>query len=245
MFCERGERGDAVAHAGRKLQVLVAVDHGLYREALKAALERDPEFEAVLEKSDGTETVSAAERLGADVVILSVGFPVDEGVQESCLIRERVPGCRVIALADSEDQRLLAENLGCGASAYLTPDCSLTELAEAVRAVARGEILVPPRMLGPLLSDLIVRRHDRESALLRLAELSPREREVLALVTRGTRTRAIAEALVISPETARTHIQNVLAKLGVHSRLEAASFVIENDLLDHLNGRKQLARGTT
>ena len=72
--------------------------------------------------------------------------------------------------------------------------------------------------------------------MLRIADLSPREREVLALLARGARTNDIADKLVISPETARTHIQNILAKLGVHSRLEAAAFVIENGLLDHLNG---------
>jgi DNA-binding NarL/FixJ family response regulator len=92
-------------------------------------------------------------------------------------------------------------------------------------------------MLGPLLSDLLDQRRDHESALIKLGDLSPREREVLALVARGAKTSAIGEALFISPETARTHIQNILTKLGVHSRLEAAAFVIENGLLDHLDGR--------
>src|SRR5439155_13877509 len=87
---------------------------------------------------------------------------------------------------------------------------------------------------GPLRPDLIDRRGGHEGALMKLSKLSPREREVLALLARGLKTSALTEALVISPETARTHIQNILSKLGLHSRLEAATFVIENALLDHL-----------
>src|SRR5439155_22581289 len=87
---------------------------------------------------------------------------------------------------------------------------------------------------GPLRPDLIDRRGGHEAALMRLSKLSPREREVLALLARGLKTSALTETLVISPETARTHIQNILSKLGLHSRLEAATFVIENGLLETL-----------
>ena len=231
-----GEKGGDVPDAGAKLRILIADEGTLFRQVLAAALEREPDFEVAQEAPEGATAV-AAEQSRADVVILSVGLYVHKSVNESCQIRERVPGCQVIALADSEDQRLLAENLGCGASGYLTKDCSLPELVDAIRAVARGETLIPPTMLGPLLYDLIERRQEHEGALLKLAELSPREREVLGLLARGAKTNAIAEALVISPETARSHIQNILTKLGVHSRLEAAAFVIESGLLDHLNGR--------
>jgi two-component system nitrate/nitrite response regulator NarL len=89
-------------------------------------------------------------------------------------------------------------------------------------------------MLGPLLSDLLERKHGREEAVLKLARLTPREKQVLGLIARGKKTIEIAETLVISSETARTHVQNILTKLGVHSRLEAASFVIEHGLADHL-----------
>jgi DNA-binding NarL/FixJ family response regulator len=140
----------------------------------------------------------------------------------------------VIVLADERDPQLLAEGLGCGASGYITKDCSLAEVVDAVRSVARGDMLVPPAMLGPLLADLLERKRDHEEALLRLSRLSARERQVLALVARGKKTAEIADTLVISPETARTHVQNILQKLNVHSRLEAASFVIEHGLVAHL-----------
>jgi two-component system, NarL family, nitrate/nitrite response regulator NarL len=220
-----------------KLQVLIADEHGIFRDALRAALEREPDLEVVGEAAEGPEAVAAVERTRPDVAVLSATLTTYSGVRASCLIRERAPDCRTIVLADVQDQRQLTDGLGCGASGYLTKDCSVEELVAAVRAVARGETLIPQMMLGPLLSDLLDRRGDHENALLKLGDLSPREREVLALVARGAKTSAIAEALFISPETARTHIQNILTKLEVHSRLEAASFVIENGLLDHLNGR--------
>ena len=112
-------------------------------------------------------------------------------------------------------------------------DASVELPADSIVVVAYG-LLIPPVLLGPLLTDLIERRREHENAFMRLAELSAREREVLALVARGLTTAAIGQKLVISPETARTHIQNILGKLELHSRLEAATFVIENGLLDHL-----------
>ena len=223
--------------ASGTLRVLIADEHGIFRDALRAALEREPDLELVGEAVGVKEAAAAVESIRPDVVILSATLAAHGGVRASCLIRERSPDCWIIVLADVEDQRLLTDGLGCGANGYLTKDCSLEELVEAIRAVARGETLIPQMMLGPLISDLLDRRRDHESALLKLGDLSPREREVLGLVARGAKTSAIAETLFISPETARTHIQNVLTKLGVHSRLEAASFVIENGLLDHLNGR--------
>lgn len=217
------------------VNVLIASEHRLDREALKAALECEPDLVVVAEAADGEEALVVAERLQVEVVLLSSGLPGFDGAQPSCLIKSRVPESRIVVLANAQDQGLLTDGLGCGASGYLTKDCSLSELLETVRGVARGEVLIPPTMLGPLLTELIGRRNEHEAALLRLAGLSPRERQVLGLVTRGMKTAGIAEELVISTETARTHIQNTLTKLGMHSRLEAAAFVIENGLVDHLD----------
>jgi DNA-binding NarL/FixJ family response regulator len=110
----------------------------------------------------------------------------------------------------------------------------MMELITAIRALYRGEAMVPPMMLGPLLAALIRRRREQAAIMQRLSGLTRREREVLLLVCRGADSRTIAEELVISPETARTHVQNVLSKLGVHSRLEAAALIGPDDLLEQL-----------
>ena len=116
----------------------------------------------------------------------------------------------------------------------LTKGCPLSELIDATRAIHQGETLVPSRMLGPLLARLIHRRRERDEAAKRIGRLTRREREVLGLLSQGISNEGIAQALVISPETARTHIQNVLGKLGVHSRLEAAAFARQNQTAEEM-----------
>ncbi|HEU0303124.1 MAG TPA: response regulator transcription factor [Gaiellaceae bacterium] len=217
-----------------KTRVFVAMENRLYGEMLREGIEREPDLVVVGEAADADSAVASAAESGAAVVLISSGLPGFAGGSASCSLRDHAPDSKVIVLADERDQRVLAEGLGCGASGYLTKDCSLAEVVDAVRGVARGDVLVPPAMLGPLLADLLERKQNHEEALLRLSRLSMRERQVLALVARGKKTAEIADILVISPETARTHVQNILTKLGVHSRLEAASFVIEHGLVAHL-----------
>jgi len=225
-----------------KLRVLIAIEHALVRDALRTALEREDDLSVVGEATDGAAALAAVAEHSPDVAVISGDLPHLAGTRTSCLIKERAPDCAIIVLTDVHDQRLLTDGLYCGARGYLTKDCSIAELVHAIRAVAGGETLIPPMMLGPLLTDLIDRRREHETALLRVSELSTREREVLALIANGARTSEIAAELVISPETARTHVQNMLGKLGLHSRLEAATFAIENGLLDHLAPERVLAR---
>src|SRR5919106_687622 len=138
------------------------------------------------------------------------------------LFREAVK----VVLESESDVEVVAEardGLEAGASGYLTKESPLAELIDAARAIHRGETLIPRRMLGALLARLIRRRREQDEALRRMSKLTRREKEVLALLAGGGDNDAIAQALVISPQTARTHIQNVLGKLGVHSRLEAAA----------------------
>jgi len=224
-----------------KLRVLIATEHGLVRDALRAALEQEEDLTVVGEATDCGAVLAAVASKAPDVAVLSADLPAVDGVRTSCRIKERAPVCAIIVLTDVHAQRLLTDALYCGARGYLTKDCSISELVDAIRAVASGQTLIPPVMLGPLLTDLIDRRREHETALMRLSELSGREREVLALIARGAKTAEIAALLVISPETARTHVQNMLGKLGIHSRLEAATFVIENNLFDHLTPERALA----
>jgi len=224
----------AIGDAG--VRILLADEQSLFREAVKVVLGNEDDLEVVAEARDGVQAVSEAERVRPDVALIDAGLPNCDGVSATALIRERVPECRILVLAGEEDHRTLIDALEAGASGYLTKECPLGELIEAARAVHRGEILIPPRMLGPLLRGLISRRRDQDEALRKMSRLTRREREVLALLAEGADNDGIAQTLVISPQTARTHIQNVLGKLGVHSRLEAAAFVRQNDILEDLVG---------
>jgi DNA-binding NarL/FixJ family response regulator len=108
----------------------------------------------------------------------------------------------------------------------------MSELLSVIRSVHRGETLVPPRMLGELLGGLMRQRDEQVEAFRQASRLTRREREVLRLLADGSGTEAIAKALVISPQTARTHIQNIMGKLGFHSRLEAAAFARQNGIIE-------------
>lgn len=215
-----------------QVRVLLADAHSLFREALSAALAGQPDLAVVAEAEDGLEAVGEATRMEPEVAVLDADLPNCEGVRAARLIRERVPGCRVVLLASEEEQDTLADAIDAGVNAYLTKASPLADLVDAIRAVHRGDTLVPARMLGGLLDRLVNRRREQSDAVRRMGRLTPREREVLALLAQGGDNDSIARDLVISPQTARTHIQNVLVKLGVHSRLEAAAVAIRNGLLD-------------
>lgn len=180
-----------------------------------------------------------AERTRPDVALVSANLPSMDGIGVTQSVRELIPECRVLILTQTEDPTTLLKALEAGASGYLTKECPLAQFIDSTRAINRGEMVVPPRMLGGLLAQLIRNRRERDTALRRIARLTRREREVLALLTDGADNESIARALVISPETARTHVQNVLGKLDVHSRLDAAAFVTSNGLLEELTGAER------
>jgi DNA-binding NarL/FixJ family response regulator len=214
------------------VRVLIADAHSLFREALSAALSIHPDLEVVAVAGDGVEAVAQASRSEPEVAVLAADLPRYDGVRAAGLIRERLPSCRIVILAEASDHETLADAVHAGANGYLTKASPLTDLVDAIRAVHRGDTLVPATMLGELLARLIDRRREQDEAMRRIRRLTPREREVLALLANGGDNDSIAAALVISPQTARTHIQNVLVKLGVHSRLEAAALAIQNGLPD-------------
>lgn len=228
-----GEGGD-VAGRPEAIRILLADQHALFREAIRTGLESQADIQVVAETRNGPEAVAEAERTHPHVAIIDIDLPITDGIRTASLIRERAPHCRVLVLGANEDDRSLVEVLDAGASGYLTKEAPLADLIHATRAVNRGDTLVPPRMLGPLIAGLLRRKREQDHAHDRVSRLTHREREVLALLADGADNEGIARALVISPQTARTHIQNILGKLAVHSRLEAAAFVTRNGILADL-----------
>ncbi|MGZ4131506.1 MAG: LuxR C-terminal-related transcriptional regulator [Actinomycetota bacterium] len=216
------------------IRILLADQHALFREAVRTGLENEGDLHVVAQARTGPEAIEEAERSLPDVAIVDVDLPVTDAARTTGILLERVPHLRVLVLGLDEDWRRLVELLDAGVSGYLTREAPLADLIAATRSVHRGEVLVPPRMLGPLLTGLIRRRKEQDQAHDRIARLTRREREVLALLAEGADNDGIARVLVISPQTARTHIQNILGKLSVHSRLEAAAFVAQNGILPDL-----------
>ncbi|HWL91143.1 MAG TPA: response regulator transcription factor [Actinomycetota bacterium] len=216
------------------IRILVADQHGLFREALRTGLETEQDLVVVAEARNGPEAVAEIERTVPHVAIVDMDLPVTDAASTTRLIKERTNSCRVLILGGTEDYRRLVDVLDAGANGYVTKEAPLADLIHATRAVHRGDTLISPRILGPLLATLLRRKRELDRAHVRISRLTRREREVLALLADGADNDSIARRLVISPQTARTHIQNILTKLSVHSRLEAAAFVTQNGILEDL-----------
>jgi len=219
--------------AGRTT-ILLASRHALFRQALRAALPGETRLEVVAEAGDGVEAVEQATRLRPDVVLIEADLPGHDGVEATRLLSRGSPNSRVLVLTDRQDVHLLSRALEAGASGCLVKDQPIAQLVRSVRAVTDGRFAIPDPLLGPLIEELIQARRQQVDVYRRFSKLTPREREVLRLLAAGGDNHSIARALVISPDTARTHIQKILSKLRVHSRLEAAAFVAANGIVHEL-----------
>ncbi len=209
--------------------LVISADDWL-RTSLQEALRA---HDGIADTVDGMALASAAaDRLvDYDLLILdSTGTDVPVG--SWCADAADRCSAPLLVLGDDGDAELLSECLEAGATGFQTKAIGFGELTAAIAAVQRGEAVVPRRMLGALLGSLIERRRRDDDATTRYDSLTRREREILQLIAHGQDRSAIADRLVISPETARTHIQNVLTKLDVHSRIDAARFAHDHGFAD-------------
>jgi two-component system, NarL family, response regulator LiaR len=209
------------------ISVLIADDHAVVRHGLRTFLELQQEIEVVGEAADGEEAVAAAERLEPDVVLLDLVMPRAEGVSAIDGIRERSPGTRVIVLTSFLDDDKLLPAVRAGAAAYLLKDVEPQELVNAIRTVHGGEAMLHPAAAARVMAEVAETgaRDDPE------ALLTPREREVLALIARGMPNKLIARELGVSEKTVKTHVSNLLGKLGLTDRTQAALYAVREGLV--------------
>ncbi len=217
------------------VDVLIADDHAAVRAGLRAILQNDPSLRVVGEAADGAQALSSARALRPDVVMLDLRMPRVGGLE---VIEPLValPGCRVLVLTTFEDDDDVDAAIAAGAAGFLLKSASAAALVDAVHTVAAGDAVLAPAVTRRLLERLSGRSEPGRrqptfpEATARLAELTARERDVLALLGRGLSNAGIAAELTISEATARTHVSNVLAKLGVTSRVHAAIVAGESGL---------------
>jgi DNA-binding NarL/FixJ family response regulator len=199
------------------IRVLLVDDHAVVREGLRAFLELQDGIEVVGEAGDGSEGVAAAERLRPDVILMDLVMPRLDGVGAMRELRRRLPSARVIVLTSFTDEEKLLPALQAGAAGYLLKNAEPRELARAVRAAHAGEALLDTTVAARLLESIAEPPGEETRD-----PLTPREREVLALIGRGYANKRIALELGIAEKTVKTHVGHVLAKLGVSDRTQAA-----------------------
>ena len=209
--------------APQRIRVLLVDDHAVVRRGLRGFLELLDDIEIVGEAENGRLAVDAARSLRPDVVLMDLLMPVLDGIAATAQLREEQPDLQVVALTSFVEEDRVTAAIEAGASGFLLKDAEADEVAAAIRAAHRGEVRFDPAVARILARRVAQSRVPAPPA----ASLTEREREVLGLIARGLGNQAIADRLGITERTARTHVSNILGKLDLSSRTQAALWAVE------------------
>jgi NarL family two-component system response regulator LiaR len=214
------------------IRVALADDHAVVRQGLRTFLELQDDVEVVGEAADGAEAVELVARTDPDVLLLDLVMPRLDGIEAIKQIRARCPATRILVLTSFADDRTVLPAVRAGAAGYLLKDVQPAELVAAISTVHSGEALLAPAVATMLVEQLAAEDGANGAAGERAAgpHLTPRELEVLAQLARGRANKAIAFELGVSERTVKTHVSNILAKLGFTDRTQAAVYAVEHGL---------------
>jgi DNA-binding NarL/FixJ family response regulator len=215
------------------IRVLLVDDQTLVRSGFRALLERSAEIEVIAEAADGAKAVEITRTERPDVVLMDIRMPGVDGLEATrrITVDERLANVRVIMLTTFELDEYVFEALHAGASGFLLKDVEPEALREAVQVVAQGEALLAPSVTKRLIREFVAQPGRHRPPPERLEELTEREREVMGLVAAGLSNHEIAERLVISPATAKTHVSRAMMKLHAHDRAQLVVLAYESGLV--------------
>ena len=209
------------------IRVMLVDDHAVVRRGLRGFLELLDDMEIVGEAEDGVQAVALAAQERPDVVLMDLLMPNMDGLQAIAAIKQAQPDTEIVAVTSFIEEEKVTSALEAGASGYLLKDAEAEEVAAAIRAAHAGEVHLDPAV-ARLLAQRMRARRDEEP----VEPLTQREREVLAQLAKGASNKEIAHDLLITERTARTHVSNILGKLGLASRTQAALYAVEHKLTD-------------
>jgi DNA-binding NarL/FixJ family response regulator len=215
--------------ARNEIRVLIAHGQALPRAGFRSLLEGGQSITVVAEAAAGEEAVALAARLRPDVVLMDAALPGLDAVEATRRLAP-LPGVRVMMLTTAETDECVFPSLRAGASAYLVQDTEPAELMRAIRLVARGDALLSPSLTRRLIAEFVSQPEGVQASSDQLAELTAREREVVALAALGLSNDEIAERLVVSPATARTHVSRAMVKLHAHDRAQLVALAYQSGL---------------
>lgn len=216
----------------RLIRVLIIDDHTLFRSGIKLLLERQEGFEVVGEAGDGLDGVKRAKKLKPDVVLLDLHMPGTSGLDVIPLLLEEAPQTQIIMLTVSEDAEDLLDALRAGARGYLLKNIETDFLLDSIRRAAVGESVMSPHMASKVAAAIRKPQNSAINADMGSVEFSPREREVIIRLARGGSNKEIARALDMAESTVKIHVQSILRKLNLSSRVQAAVYAVEHGLVD-------------
>jgi len=213
------------------IRVLIVDDHAVVRMGLKMFFDHQPDIEVVGEAADGSEGVAMARRLEPDVVLMDLLMPTMDGVTAIGRIKAERPEIEIVTMTSFIEEEKVTAALEAGASGYVLKDAEAEEVASAVRAAYAGEVHLDPAVARLLAQRMRARKSPDEPA----EPLTDREKDVIRLLGQGMSNKEIGSALFITERTARTYVSNILGKLGLASRTQAALYAVEHKLVDPAN----------
>lgn len=214
-----------------KIRLLIAEDERLTREALARLLALEEDIEVAGQAPNGRVAVALARERLPDVVLTDIQMPEMNGIEATRILKQEMPNVGIVILTIYDDDASVFDAIKAGAQGYVLKDSPPEETVAAVRAVARGEALLPPAIAARVLAEFSRISAQRAADLKVFSELTDREREVLKLIGAGKRNRQIAAELFISEKTVKNHVSNILWKLQVNDRTEAALFAARQGLV--------------
>jgi len=214
------------------MRILLVDDHVLFRKGVAALLAPRPDMQVVGEAGDGLEAIEAARRLMPDVILMDIGMPNCDGLAATRCIKREMPHVKIIMLTVSDDDQHLFEAIKCGAQGYLLKNLEPDQLHNMLESISRGEAplygVIAARILKEFTKPALGTPRDAEI----VDQLTPREIEILELVVDGKTNREIASALVISENTVKIHLRNILEKLHLQNRIQAAVYAVRQGLIE-------------
>mgnify|MGYP000341885629 CR=1 FL=1 len=217
------------------VRVLVVDDHTLFRCGIAAALANQENLEVVGEASDGLEAIEKAKEIVPDVILMDLNMPNCSGLEATQALRTEMPQINILVLTVSDNESDLFAAMKFGAKGYILKNTEPEELIHAIFHIARGGVIVSPLMATKLLTEFkdLSAGAERESAREADTVLSPREGEVLQLLARGATNKEIGDALFISENTVKTHLRNIMEKLHLVNRSQAAAYAVKKGLVSY------------
>ncbi len=213
-----------------KIRVLLADDHTILRDGIRALLDDQADIEVIGEAEDGLSTVKMVAKLKPDLVIMDIAMPLLNGLEATRQIQRDYPQVKVLILTMHENEEYIRQVLAAGALGYVLKDAAAHDLLGAIRAVHRGEAVLSPAITRLVIEDYLrwgdIRPADTSNGL------TPREREILQLIAEGYTNKKIAEILSLSVKTIQSHRSNLMSKLDLHDRGELIKYAIQKKIID-------------
>ena len=211
-----------------QLNVMIADDHQIVRQGLRALLEREPDLRIAAEVNNGREALAAAESQPIDLAIMDVSMPGLNGIEATRKLLATTPRMKVIGLSMHTDRRFVSEMLKAGAAGFVSKDSAFEELVQAIRTVQSGQVYLSPSAAGVVVDDYVRQSGQPEASAF--SSLTTREREVLQLMAEGRSTKQIAMDLGVSTKTVETHRRQIMEKLDLYSVAELTKYAIREGL---------------